>query len=127
MATFIFLAMIFLHIFDDFFLQSAFLANGKQKGWWKKNAPEPQYKYDYIPCLLSHAFSWTFMMMLPLAWWFEFMLPTGFLVAFIINFFVHAFIDHCKANKRWINLIFDQSVHIIQIIITFTILMEVIG
>ncbi len=44
---FILLCMIFFHILDDFHLQG-WLANAKQKQWWKDNAPDNMYKYDYL-------------------------------------------------------------------------------
>ena len=56
--------MFFLHIVDDFYLQGI-LAKLKQIGWWKKNAPNPLYRYDYIVGLVVHSFSWAFMIMLP--------------------------------------------------------------
>lgn len=43
----IFLTMIFLHIVDDYYLQGI-LAQMKQKKFWKEQAPDVKYKYDYI-------------------------------------------------------------------------------
>ena len=43
----IFLTMIFLHIVDDYYLQGI-LAQMKQKKFWKEQAPDELYKYDYI-------------------------------------------------------------------------------
>ena len=57
--------MIFLHVVDDYYLQGI-LAQLKQKSWWEKNAPDPLYKNDYKVALVTHAFSWTFMIMLPI-------------------------------------------------------------
>lgn len=51
-------AMLFCHIIDDYYLQG-WLATGKQKDWWKSNAPDELYRYDYIIALVEHAFSWT--------------------------------------------------------------------
>ena len=56
--TFCLLLMIFFHIVDDYYLQG-WLASAKQKEWWKQNAPQCLYQYDYIwairnmliPCL----------------------------------------------------------------------------
>ena len=61
----VFLSMIFLHIVDDFKFQGI-LANMKQESWWKKNYPNKRYKYDYIISLLIHAFSWDFMIHIPI-------------------------------------------------------------
>ena len=113
----ILLTMIFLHIVDDYYLQGI-LAQMKQKKFWKENAPDEKYKYDYIWALIMHSFSWTFMVMLPLV-------PTGgtitplFYFFFVINMLVHGFTDNLKANQLKINLWQDQLVHIAQILITF--------
>lgn len=115
---FILLAMIFLHIIDDYKLQGI-LASMKQKKWWEEQREYKKlYKYDYIPALIEHSFSWTFMIMLPIAvmlhfnigWW---------AIAYIINMMVHAFVDNLKANKFKINLVTDQTIHIVQIVITW--------
>ena len=117
---FILLAMIFLHIIDDYKLQGI-LASMKQKKWWEEqNGYKELYKYDYIPALIEHSFSWTFMIMLPIAislkfnigWW---------VIAYITNMIVHAWIDNLKANNFKINLVTDQSIHLMQIFITWLI------
>lgn len=117
------LAMIFLHIVDDYYLQGV-LAKMKQKQWWKDNAPDEMYKHDWIPALIAHAFSWTFMIMLPVAAAII-LLGAGFAhimmycALFAINWFFHAYIDHYKANEKTINLIADQSLHLFLIISTW--------
>ena len=114
---FVVLLMIFCHIVDDYYLQG-WLASAKQKKYWKENAPETMYKYDYIWALLMHSFSWAFMIMLPIAVTKGFDLGIAFLIAFIINLAVHAFTDDLKANKRKINLWIDQIIHLCQIALT---------
>lgn len=118
---FILLAMIFLHILDDFKLQQGLLVSLKQKKWWEEqNEYKEFYKHDYLPALILHAFSWTFMIMLPIAislkfnigWW---------IIAYIVNSAIHSFVDDLKANKLKINLIVDQSIHILQIVTTWVI------
>ena len=115
----IFLTMIFLHIVDDYYLQGI-LAQMKQKKFWKEQAPDELYKYDYIWALIMHAFSWTFMIMLPLI--FVSPISPAFYVIFVVNLAVHAYVDNLKANKHKINLWQDQSIHLAQIILTFIIL-----
>ena len=115
----IFLTMIFLHIVDDYYLQSI-LAQMKQKKFWKEQAPDELYKYDYIWALIMHAFSWTFMIMLPLI--FVSPISPAFYVIFVVNLAVHAYVDNLKANKHKINLWQDQLIHLAQIILTFIIL-----
>lgn len=113
---FIFLAMIFCHIVDDYYLQG-WLANAKQKKWWQENAPQQLYKYDYIVALICHSFSWSFMIMLPIAIFLRFDLGWLYLL-YPINLIIHAIVDDLKCNKHKINLIQDQTIHLTQIIIT---------
>lgn len=120
--VFLFVLMIFLHIVDDYYLQG-WLASAKQKKYWEDNAPEPMYQHDYVWALIMHSFSWSFMVMLPIA------LNNGFVFGFtdvlllVVNLIIHAFVDDLKANKRKINLWTDQTVHILQIIITAIVLL----
>lgn len=115
---FILFSMIFLHIIDDYKMQGI-LASMKQKKWWTEQKEyKPLYKYDYIIALIEHSFSWTFMIMLPISlslhfnigWW---------VLAYVINATIHAFVDNLKANKFKINLVIDQLIHIAQILITW--------
>ena len=115
---FVFLLMIFLHIVDDYKLQAGVLAYLKQKSYWQENAPEPLYKFDYIAALIMHSFSWTFMIMLPIAIVQKFNIDNAFCVMFGINMLTHALTDNLKANQKKINLVFDQFIHICQIILT---------
>lgn len=116
---FVVLLMIFCHIVDDYYLQG-WLASAKQKKYWKVNAPEKLYRYDYILALIMHSFSWSFMIMLPIAFVKQFDLGNLFLLVFIFNLIVHALTDNAKTNKKSINLWADQTIHILQIIITAT-------
>ena len=114
--------MIFAHITDDYYLQG-WLASAKTKNWWEKNAPNKLYSKDYIMALFCHSLSWSIMVFLPILIyslysqidlnWFYLVLP--------INLIIHAIIDDLKANKFKINLIIDQSIHFIQIFITWLI------
>lgn len=116
--TFIFLLMIFCHIVDDYYLQG-WLASAKQKKYWEENAPDKMYKHDYIWALIMHSFSWAFMIMLPVAFFMNFNINFEFVMMFVWNVFLHAITDNAKANKKKINLMQDQMVHILQIIATF--------
>lgn len=111
------LLMVFCHIIDDYYLQGI-LASMKQRDWWKKNAPKKLYRHDHIMALAMHGFSWTFMVMLPIAAYMNFN-PSGlFYFLFAVNWIAHSRIDHLKANAKKINLVTDQLCHIIQIIFT---------
>ena len=118
------LAMIFLHIVDDYYLQG-WLASAKQKSYWEQNAPDELYKHDYIMALFMHSFSWAFMIMV---------VPSVYtlinttnidnaslaiVLVFLTNLCVHMVVDNSKANLKKINLVQDQSYHLAQIIITW--------
>ena len=115
---FILILMIFCHIADDYYLQG-WLASAKQKQWWKDNAPDKLYRFDYIWALIMHSFSWSFMIMLPIAIALKLNVDINFFLMFIINAVFHAGIDDLKANKFRINLWQDQLTHIGQIVVTF--------
>ena len=114
---FILLLMIFCHIVDDYYLQG-WLASAKQKSYWEQTAPDELYKRDYIWALIMHSFSWAFMIMLPIAYVFNFNIDYKFAIIFVINVAIHAFTDNAKANWKLINLWQDQLVHIGQILLT---------
>ena len=117
----ILVGMIFCHIVDDYYLQG-WLASAKQKSWWEKNCSDELYKYDYLAALFMHSFSWTFMIML---------IPTIYILlvggmwsplVFVANLAIHMIVDDSKANRKKINLIQDQSIHMIQIIVTWIVM-----
>lgn len=117
---FILLLMLFFHIVDDYYLQG-WLASAKQRKWWEQNAPQGLYRHDYLMALACHAFSWSFMIMLPIAFatgWFQGD-TVWLLFAYPVNMGIHMFVDDLKANKLKINLIMDQLIHFTQIGLTF--------
>lgn len=130
---FIILFMLFCHVFDDYFLQGC-LANLKQKDWWIEQFTVKctdkykltdyekinKCKHDYIMALACHAFSWSFMIMLPIAIATSWNMGWLFL-AYPINMLIHMYVDDLKANKKKINLVIDQSIHFAQIGLTFLI------
>ena len=117
-AAFILLWMLFFHVVADYNLQG-WLASAKQKSYWEVNAPDELYKHDYICALIMHSISWTFMIMLPIAYYQGFDINKTFAIIFIINVLFHAVIDDRKANRKLINLWHDQLFHIMQITLTF--------
>lgn len=117
MKTFILLAMLALHVKDDY--TQGIIADFKQKKWWEKNYPDKMYKNDYIIALLMHCIKWSFMIMLPINIYcliFDYPILIG---VYIMNVLIHAIIDDYKANKLKINLITDQLWHVVQIIATW--------
>lgn len=121
---YVLLAMIFCHIVDDYYLQG-WLASAKQREWWRENALDELYKRDYIWALIMHSFSWSFVVMLPIAYVCQFKLSAWFIVSIVANTIVHVFVDDMKVNRKLINLWTDQLFHMSQIVMTF--IMFVIG
>ena len=126
------LTTIFMHIVDDFYLQGS-LAQMKQKSWWLDHPSyNDMYKYDYIVALITHGFSWSFMIHLP-----SFLLMVYFkeitnassiilLLLVLMQAELHSIVDHLKANKKYINLVTDQTLHMIQIIISLYIIWHLV-
>ena len=118
----ILILMFFAHLVDDYYLQG-WLASAKQKKWWEKNVPDKLYKFDYIMALFCHSLSWSIMIFLPILIYslINNVNLNWFYLAIPINLIIHAVVDDLKANKFKINLIMDQSIHFIQIIVTWVI------
>lgn len=121
MVIFTLILMIFFHIVDDYYLQG-WLASAKQKIWWMRQENySSMYKNDYIVALFMHSFSWSFMVMLPIAYNMNFNISHLFIIFFIANIIIHFTTDNLKANLMRINLVQDQSIHIAQILATFVV------
>ena len=119
MNEFTLFSMIFMHIVDDYCLQGI-LASMKQKVWWQENTSDVMYRFDYIVALIAHSFSWAFMIMLPIVVTYQFGIdPHVYSIALFANLVVHAIVDDLKANKKKINLVVDQSIHLVQILVTW--------
>ena len=114
---FVILCMVFFHVVADYNLQG-WLATAKQKSFWRENAPEKLYEYDYICALIMHSISWTFLVMLPIAYVQDFNVGFVYILLFILNVIAHAIVDHMKANDKTINLWVDQILHFVQMFIT---------
>lgn len=114
-------SMLFLHIVDDYYLQGI-LAKMKQCVWWSQNYPQAKYQDDFVTALFTHAFSWSFMIHIPVALYFiaanRSIVPLVFTL--MVNTFIHAFVDHLKANYYAINLTQDQLLHLGQILLTWS-------
>ena len=111
---FVILWMVFFHVVADYNLQG-WLASAKQKSYWEQNAPAKLYENDYIMALIMHSISWTFMIMLPIAYVQQFNVDSVFLMLFVLNVVAHMVIDDAKANVKLINLWHDQLLHMFQI------------
>ena len=119
---FILIAMIFCHIIDDYRLQGI-LASMKQHNWWRRQEDyNDKYKHDYIMALFMHSFSWAFMIMIVPVLLAE-TLHGWYLIIFIFNTLMHMLVDDMKANRKMINLVQDQCIHIFQIVMTWACMM----
>ncbi len=113
----VFLLMLGLHILEDFHIQGK-MAEMKQKAFWRPYCEERPglYEKDYLVVLLLHGMGWSIMVSLPLLWLFFPDLPPVLFCAIVVNGLLHAYIDDLKANKLEINLIQDQTAHMVQIL-----------
>lgn len=94
----------------------------KQKSWWEENAPDRLYDHDYYVALIIHSFSWAFMINIPVFIYFKFDPPAIVYTCFKSNLCIHFLVDNLKANLKYINLIVDQTLHLLQIVLTFSII-----
>lgn len=112
--------MILFHIIDDFVLQPICLSKLKQKSFWQEqNLDNDLYKNDYLASLIIHGLSWSATVHIPTMHLFNFEHQLALLISFLVHAIIHAMIDNLKANKKTINLITDQTLHLIQIILIF--------
>lgn len=147
------LMMVLMHIIEDFHLQGK-MGEMKQKMWWIGQSWESvqdltlledrvgvhrrtmeKYGRDYIPVLLLHGFEWSMFIHMPIlaahviadGWVFSDEFVVLFTTSVLVNAAVHVIVDHLKANRLVINLIVDQTAHMLQIIATFTVFCMVYG
>ena len=111
------LAMLFMHIVDDYYLQGI-LAKMKQRSWWEEQVPDldkTRYRHDYLVALVEHAFSWSCCVLaLPALVW---GVPWWLLLQLVaVNTVMHAVVDDGKANARVLNLAEDQLIHVFQVL-----------
>ncbi|MCQ2299929.1 MAG: DUF3307 domain-containing protein [Bacteroidales bacterium] len=106
--------MLLAHLVSDYTLQG-WLADGKQRSWWKKNVPDFEksiYTKDYLVALFCHSLYWSIFICLPF-------LNSPYLAASVAaNTLFHAYVDDLKANRHVINLFHDQTLHLMQIVVT---------
>lgn len=105
------LLMILGHLVSDYTLQG-WLADAKQKAWWRKQTTYPMYKNDWLAGLACHSLYWSILTFLPLY------NSDMWAVIVLGNAVLHAWIDHGKANLRVINLWQDQTLHLLQIVLS---------
>lgn len=117
-VLFVQVLMLLGHMVADYTLQG-WLAQGKQKEWWEKNAPSQLYKNDYKCALLCHSFYWAAVTFLPiLLLGMSDAIKASYVGAVAVNTPLHYWVDDLKANKRSISLCTDQLAHLTQIVVT---------
>lgn len=118
MRLFIFLSMIFLHVYNDFHLQTSWVSDRKQREWWEKTVPNEMYKHDYIAVLAAHSISWSFLIMLPIAAFRRLEIDWIFAAALAANAVFYGLVDNEYANCKRFNLIDNQMFHLLQVVFT---------
>ena len=136
MAILILIEMLFLHCFADYQLHGI-LESMKQKEWWIKQAPnqsefdQSMYKNDYKAALIVHSFEWSFVVLFPM-----FYLSTksntvysifACITLLVTNTYFHYIVDDSKANKKTLNLVEDQILHLGQILFSWLLWTVLIG
>ena len=130
----LFLLMLLAHIIEDFHLQGR-MADMKQRRWWEdaiwssvqhltfmedRNAEFRrqigQYRYDYLSVLILHGFEWAICVSIPVFFYTGFEPSAAYMIAMIIMAFAHSLVDHLKCNMFEINLVYDQAIHIAQVV-----------
>lgn len=118
--------MILCHVIDDFVFQPICLSKLKQEDWWlKQDEYNTKYKNDYKMALLIHSLSWSAMILLPIIFFTEISGSVLFWI-FIINTFIHYVVDDLKCNEKKLNLVQDQTIHFMQILLTFLIIVFIL-
>ena len=139
--------MVLMHIIEDFHLQGI-MGNMKMKSWWAKSFqkvyaktdnPEQEKwvkeyqkktQFDYVSVLLLHGFEWSMFIHIPVlaVYWFTqgVVFDSTFMyvlcAVIFIQGLVHSVVDDRKANRLGISLVTDQSIHLIQILVSYLIL-----
>lgn len=117
----IFILMILCHVIGDFVLQTDNMIKLKQKSWWEEQTDDKKYKNDYKIALLMHCLLWSAMILLPVIFCTK-ISGSALYWMFIINAFIHYIVDDMKANYKILNLVQDQVIHLVQIFLTFLII-----
>ena len=122
-ALIILLSMMFCNIVSNFYVQGS-LTQIKQKSWWEDICSvEPRFQNDYKAALIIQSFLWCFFIHIPLILHIRYCHWTYnekiFLIVFVADWIIHTIIDDFKCNKHKLNLVFSQSLYLMQVIITW--------
>lgn len=118
--------MIFCHVVADY-NQQGILSKMKQRSWWREHTTNKLFDNDYKMALFMHSFAWSFIVEIPLSYLaftqHNIHLAWITVIFYILNTFIHYRVDDLKANQKTINLSEDQSIHLVQILITWIVAM----
>ena len=117
------LKMLFMHCIGDYSLQGEFLSSAKRKSFWITNSNEKINYLEHYVILFIHAYIWSFCINIPL---FHMLSPDRITISIITNCFIHMIIDNLKANRKAITLLTDQLLHLLQIVITYLLLVVIL-
>lgn len=123
----IFWLMFLVHIRTDF--NQGIIASMKQRNWWEDHYPNDLYKNDYKIVLLIHSIEWSVSIMIIPATRYIILGGKSIIILSIIlvlNVIVHLVVDDLKANKLAINLNMDQTIHFVQILVTWLVLVIIL-
>lgn len=123
----------FTNLMEVYHIQGCLKEQRTKKWWENKYKPINDTKWtdknSWIPCLIAHAFEWTFCSIIPLAvygyakfgfvnnvfWW-------AFIITFFANVILHYVIDVLRTHFEKITWSVDQLLHCIQIVLMIVIL-----
>lgn len=122
-----FIAMIYMHIIDDYYLQGILSKLKRYKYWINLEGFDKKYGNDYKVALIVHGLSWSISVMIPILIYRWNQITDFWALLFgailLANALIHSYIDNLKANEMLINLWQDQLFHLIQIICIFILFM----
>lgn len=123
MTLFVILIMIVMHTLADYGVQHwCRLSDLKQKAFWETHpvGREKKYQYDYLFALGFHSINWACLTFWPLLFFHLISMEQIeiYNIVVIVNAVIHAIIDDLKANKLKLNLGQDQTLHLLQIVIS---------
>jgi len=124
---FIFICMMFMHIYDYYSLGGMVVAF-KQNKWWQEKFPKKSHRYDYFAASVLYSFRWTFMFLLPPTAY-AYSMGTSFnqylkayLALFAANWYIHIRLDDLKNDGIIDNLKLDALMQMVPIITTCMVL-----
>lgn len=104
--------MLLMHIIEDFHVQGR-MADMKQRSFWEPYGE--MYGNDHKVVLLLHGFEWAVFVSIPLFLFAD--VHWSYFAVMVSMAVCHAMIDDAKCNGRTLNLVEDQTAHVMQVIV----------